>query len=181
SADTCGPALSADDPHPPPFTTTCNLTYTQQGELCGYQKKYSSNRDHLGRKISHFCPPPFPCPERDIVIQKGTNCHIDSYSAFFDNNRLSQTQLHQNFLDAGITDVYVVGLAFDYCVFYSAMDARTLNYTVYVIKDATKGIEEHGIRYATRKMKKHDILLINSSQLLSPWKNLDAPNHTDDL
>ncbi|CAF1025666.1 unnamed protein product, partial [Didymodactylos carnosus] len=203
SADTTGPALSPDDPRPPPFTSTCNLTYTQQGELCGYQKKYPSN----GANCEHEDPTrliksyqrlwPDHCiensfgarivdeilinKERDIIIKKGTNCHIDSYSAFFDNNRLSQTQLHENFLDAGITDVYVVGLAFDYCVFYSAMDARTLNYTVYVVKDAIKGIEEHGIRYATRKMQKHGIHLINSSQLLSPSKKSDAPNHTDDL
>ncbi|CAF1150119.1 unnamed protein product, partial [Didymodactylos carnosus] len=202
-ADTTGPALSANDPHPPPFTTTLNLTYTQQGELCGYQEKYSSmgvdctHEDHTRLIKSHQKLWPDHCiensfgarivdeivinKERDIIVRKGTNCHIDAYSAFFDNNRLSQTELHQNLLNAGITDVYVVGLAFEFCVFYSAMDARLLNYTVYVIKDATKGIDEYGIRHATRKMKKHGIILINSSQLLSPWENLDAPNHTEDL
>ncbi len=74
------------------------------------------------------------------VVYKGTNVAIDSYSTFFDNARRQQTDLHRYLQDAGVTDLYLCGLATDYCVLYSALDALELGYTVLVIEDACRGV-----------------------------------------
>ena len=54
--------------------------------------------------------------DKAVYVNKGTNSHIDSYSAFWDNKKLSQTELLQKLTKHGITDVYVCGLAYDICV-----------------------------------------------------------------
>jgi nicotinamidase/pyrazinamidase len=74
------------------------------------------------------------------VIHKGTDPDIDSYSTFFDNARQQQTDLHRFLQDAGITDLYLCGLATDYCVLYSALDALDLGYRVSVIEDGCRGV-----------------------------------------
>jgi nicotinamidase/pyrazinamidase len=74
------------------------------------------------------------------VVYKGTQPEIDSYSTFFDNARLRQTDLHHHLQDAGVTDLYLGGLATDYCVLYSALDALELGYSVWVIEDACRGV-----------------------------------------
>ena len=74
------------------------------------------------------------------VVYKGTRPDIDSYSTFFDNARLQQTDLHRYLQDAGITDLYLCGLATDYCILYSALDALELGYRVVVIEDGCRGV-----------------------------------------
>nr|WP_166154943.1 bifunctional nicotinamidase/pyrazinamidase [Neochlamydia sp. AcF84]NGY94620.1 Pyrazinamidase/nicotinamidase [Neochlamydia sp. AcF84] len=74
------------------------------------------------------------------VIYKGTDKRMDSYSAFFDNGRSKATELHKFLQSKGIKKVFLVGLATDYCVKYSALDALNLNYQVYVIIDACKPV-----------------------------------------
>jgi nicotinamidase/pyrazinamidase len=75
------------------------------------------------------------------VVYKGTNQDIDSYSTFYDNARIQQTGLHAYLQDAGITDLYLAGLATDYCVLFSALDALELGYKVTVIEDCCRGVE----------------------------------------
>jgi nicotinamidase/pyrazinamidase len=74
------------------------------------------------------------------VVYKGTHPEIDSYSTFFDNARRQQTDLHRYLQDAGITDIYLCGLATDYCVLYSSLDALELGYSVIVIENACRGV-----------------------------------------
>jgi nicotinamidase/pyrazinamidase len=74
------------------------------------------------------------------VVFKGTHPEIDSYSTFFDNARRQQTDLHRYLQDAGVTDLYLCGLATDYCVLYSALDALELGYRVAVIEDGCRGV-----------------------------------------
>ncbi len=71
---------------------------------------------------------------------KGTDKNIDSYSVFFDNSRRKSTGLSDYLRSRGVTDVYFVGLATDYCVLYSALDAIDLGFFVHVIADACRPI-----------------------------------------
>lgn len=102
------------------------------------------------------------------VFYKGSDRSIDSYSTFFDNQFEKSTGM-QNFLDARqIEDVYLCGLATDYCVRYSALDACFLSYNTYVIVDACKpvnvspGDEEEAIR----EMKKAGIKIVKYNEIV---------------
>lgn len=74
------------------------------------------------------------------VVRKGMNPAIDSYSAFFENDKVTSTGLGGYLRDRGITRVFVVGLAYDFCVGYSAIDARRLGFEATVLKDLTQAI-----------------------------------------
>ncbi len=75
------------------------------------------------------------------VFRKGTDPEIDSYSTFFDNAHRKSTGLGDYLESEGITDVYLLGLATDYCVKYSALDAVNLGFKTYVILDGCRGVE----------------------------------------
>ncbi len=75
------------------------------------------------------------------VIRKGTDPNIDSYSAFFDNAQLRSTGLAQILKDKKVTDVYIIGVATDYCVKFSALDAVALGFITHVIIDACRGVD----------------------------------------
>lgn len=75
------------------------------------------------------------------IFQKGTDKNIDSYSAFFDNARLRATGLGDFLKSHEVEEVYLIGLATDYCVKYSALDAVQLGFQVYVIQDACRGVD----------------------------------------
>lgn len=77
----------------------------------------------------------------DKVVYKGTDVNIDSYSAFFDNAHLRATGLDDYLVDKQVEDIYLMGLATDYCVKFSALDAVHLGFNVYVIQDACRGVE----------------------------------------
>ena len=75
------------------------------------------------------------------IIRKGMNPEIDSYSVFKDNIKESVTGLDGYLKEIGIKRIYLVGLATDYCVYYSAMDGIDSGYEVTIILDATRGID----------------------------------------
>jgi nicotinamidase/pyrazinamidase len=75
------------------------------------------------------------------IFHKGIDSEIDSYSAFFDNEHLRSTGLGDYLRENGVTDVYILGLATDYCVKYSALDARQLKFNTFVIADACRGVD----------------------------------------
>jgi nicotinamidase/pyrazinamidase len=77
------------------------------------------------------------------VFHKGIDPAIDSYSAFFDNAHRRSTGLADFLLERGVRDLFLAGLATDYCVKFSALDARQLRFNTYVIEDACRGIELH--------------------------------------
>ena len=76
----------------------------------------------------------------DRVFLKGTDKEIDSYSAFFDNGHRKSTGLGEYLREKGMHDVYVCGLATDYCVNFTALDARQLGFNVHLIEDASRGV-----------------------------------------
>lgn len=80
----------------------------------------------------------------NVVIRKGTNPGIDSYSAFFENDRSTPTGLNGYLADRGVREVWIAGLATDFCVGYSALDAAKLGFQVTLIEDASRGIDLDG-------------------------------------
>jgi nicotinamidase/pyrazinamidase len=75
------------------------------------------------------------------VFHKGEDPHIDSYSGFFDNGHRRATGLADFLRERGVTDLYVAGLATDYCVKFTALDGRQLGFNVYLIEDGCRGVE----------------------------------------
>ena len=84
----------------------------------------------------------------DLVIRKGFRPGIDSYSAFFENDHATPTGLAGYLRDRGLTDLTFVGLAQDFCVAWSAIDAARLGFRATVIEDGTRAIDLNGSRQA---------------------------------
>ena len=84
----------------------------------------------------------------EAIFRKGTNPEIDSYSAFFDNGHRKSTGLADYLRGRGITTVHVAGLAADYCVYFSALDALREGFTTFLIEDATRAIDAAGFTRA---------------------------------
>ncbi|MEQ3625652.1 MAG: bifunctional nicotinamidase/pyrazinamidase [Celeribacter sp.] len=80
----------------------------------------------------------------DLILRKGTNPAIDSYSAFFENDRITPTGLDGWLCTRGITAVTLAGLATDFCVQFSALDAARLGFRTEVALDACRGIDLGG-------------------------------------
>ncbi len=75
-----------------------------------------------------------------FVVQKGTNVEMDSYSGFFDNDKKTSTALHSLLQKRHITQVHVCGLATDYCVKYTVLDARALDYEVILLREFVRAV-----------------------------------------
>jgi|SRR5215510_522442 len=90
-------------------------------------------------------------PHAQLVLRKGFRSPIDSYSAFYENDRKTPTGLASYLRERGLTRVFLAGLAFDFCVRYSAEDARREGFAVVVIEDACRGIDVGGSMAATRQ------------------------------
>src|SRR5437899_3635142 len=101
------------------------------------------------------------------VFHKGIDPKIDSYSTFFDNVHRRHTGLANYLEKRGIKNIYLMGLALDYCVKYSALDARQLGLTTHVILDGCRGIElESGdIDHALDEMKRAGAIILKSGDL----------------
>ncbi len=102
------------------------------------------------------------------VFYKGTDKNIDSYSAFFDNKHLRSTGLSDYLLSQQIEEVYIMGLATDYCVKYSTLDAIHLGFHVYVIEDACRGVELFAgdIKQSIQDMQSAGVTFLNSIDIL---------------
>jgi len=102
-----------------------------------------------------------------FIIRKGFRKDLDSYSSFFENDRKTPTGL-DGFLKAlSIDTVLLGGLATDYCVFYSAMDAVTLGYKTYVVRDGVQGVNipEGSIEKALKFMDKAGVTFVVSEDI----------------
>ena len=80
----------------------------------------------------------------DMVIRKGFRSNIDSYSAFFENDKTTETGLAGYLRERGATQVYLTGIATDFCVYYSAIDAVKQGFEAVVITDACRAIDMDG-------------------------------------
>jgi len=89
-------------------------------------------------------------PQAELIVRKGFRREIDSYSAFYENDHTTPTGLTGYLEERGFTRVFLAGLAFDFCVRYSAEDAHRGGFAVVVIEDACRGIDLDGSVAATR-------------------------------
>lgn len=90
-----------------------------------------------GAKISHK----LDLGKIQRIFQKGANPEVDSYSGFFDNDHKSSTGLGEYLKEIGVTDVYLMGLATDYCVKFSALDCAGLGFKTHLIESGCRGID----------------------------------------
>ena len=90
-------------------------------------------------------------PHAGLVLRKGMHRMIDSYSTFYENDRTTPTGLLGYLRERGVTRIFLAGLALDFCVRFSAEDARRENWAVAVVDDACRGIDIDGSVAATRK------------------------------
>ena len=104
--------------------------------------------------ISHF----------DYIVHKGVEVGIDSYSAFFDNKKMRSTGLHEFLQKEKITDLYFAGLATDYCVYYSVLDALELGYNVSVVIDACRGIAD--VTKHLQEMEKRGAKIVHTKEVI---------------
>lgn len=101
------------------------------------------------------------------VFPKGTDPEIDSYSGFFDNGHRKATGLGDYLSAQGVTEVYLLGLATDYCVKATALDARQLSFKTHVIVDGCRGVDlaAGDVPRAMEEMRRAGVQLITSDLL----------------
>ncbi|MCY4541885.1 MAG: bifunctional nicotinamidase/pyrazinamidase [Rhodobacteraceae bacterium] len=102
------------------------------------------------------------------TVRKGFRQEIDSYSAFFENDRRTATGLHDYLSSHGIKAVACIGLATDFCVFYSVMDALSLGYRTAICEEACRAIDLEGSLEAARTaMRGKGAVEVSAAELLS--------------
>ncbi|KAK3738348.1 hypothetical protein QZH41_014330, partial [Actinostola sp. cb2023] len=105
-------------------------------------------------------------PEKeDHLCKKGYQPYIDSYSAFWSSGHFCHTDLFKILLKKGVTDVYICGLAIDYCVKFTARDAAQHGFNVYVVEDACRSISHEGCCQAKAEFKKDGVILLDSTEV----------------
>lgn len=103
----------------------------------------------------------------ELVLRKGFRPEIDSYSAFFENDRATPTGLAGYLRERGLRRVFIAGLAYDYCVAYSALDACRLDVPAIIVRDACRAIDLNGSAAAMEKeFAAAGVELIESAALL---------------
>ena len=103
------------------------------------------------------------------IIIKGTDTEIDSYSAFFDNNHINSTGLHKYLKENNVDELFITGLATDYCVYFTVKDALQLGYKTRLVTDAVKGvnINSSDSQKAIDDMEKNGAMLITSKEIIN--------------
>ncbi len=103
-----------------------------------------------------------------LIIRKGFHSQIDSYSAFMEADHKTSTGLAGYLRERGIDTVYMVGIATDFCVAWTAIDASKLGFQSYVIADATKGIDLNGsLQHAWQEMLANGVKKVYLKDILS--------------
>ncbi len=110
--------------------------------------------------------PDLHLPQAELILRKGFRREIDSYSAFFENDRTTATGLAGYLKERDLTRVFFAGLAYDYCVGYSALDARRLGLPAFVIRDACRAIDLNGsVAKIESEFTSAGVALVNSTDL----------------
>jgi len=134
-------SFAASHPGKQPFETT-RLAYGEQTLWPAHCVQGTPGADfHRGLELTRV----------ELVLRKGFRREVDSYSAFFENDRVTPTGLAGYLRERGIRRLYLVGLAFDFCVRWSAEDASAQGFEAVVIEDACRGIDASGSMAAARQ------------------------------
>jgi nicotinamidase/pyrazinamidase len=167
-----GRVIATQDWHPPGH---CSFADSHPGKKPGDKVSLPGTGDQIlwpvhcvqGTEGAAFHDRLDPAPV-NFIIRKGFRRDLDSYSAFFENDRKTPTGLEGLLKGLGIRTLVLGGLATDYCVFYSAMDALALGFRTIVLKDAVRGVgfPEGSVEKALADMEEAGILLLNSGELL---------------
>jgi nicotinamidase/pyrazinamidase len=105
-------------------------------------------------------------PQAELIIRKGFRRDVDSYSALFENDHKTPTGLIGYLRERALRRLVLAGLAFDFCVRYSAEDARHAGFEVVVVEDACRGIDVDGSVAASRRaLAVLDIAVVSASEL----------------
>jgi len=96
----------------------------------------------------------------DIIIKKGTKKNVESYSAFGDEyfGKFEKTRLHYHLKELDITDIILTGLATDYCVYNTALDAVRLGYKVHLVLSCTRGVDKTTTAKAIADLKEKEVI-----------------------
>lgn len=109
----------------------------------------------------------------ELIVRKGTDKQIDSYSAFFDNGRKKSTGLAGYLLERGVIQVTICGLAGDFCVYYTAMDALELGFQADILLDGTAAIDPDGFDEKIKLFKEKGGILIPKKERSPNGENGD--------
>lgn len=101
----------------------------------------------------------------ELILRKGMNSEIDSYSAFYDNGHLKSTGLNSYLIGKNVSEIFFTGLAGDFCVYYSAKDAINENFKVTIIEDAIRSIDNNNFQSIKKELIENGVKFINSSEL----------------
>jgi nicotinamidase/pyrazinamidase len=102
----------------------------------------------------------------ELILRKGFRPQIDSYSAFFENDRETPTGLAGYLDERNLTRVFLAGLAYDYCVGYSALDGRRLGLEAVILRDACRAIDLNGsVEQIEKQFEAAGVQLIDSGEL----------------
>jgi nicotinamidase/pyrazinamidase len=113
--------------------------------------------------------PALRIPHAQLIIRKGHRRHVDSYSAFYEADRQTPTGLAGYLRERGLQQVFLVGLATDFCVAWSALDARKAGFAAAVLEDATRAIDTGGsLARAWRDMTEAGVRRVQSSDIDVP-------------
>jgi nicotinamidase/pyrazinamidase len=101
------------------------------------------------------------------VFRKGTDAGIDSYSGFFDNGHRRATGMGDWLKERGVRDIYVMGLATDYCVKFTALDGVGLGFNVWLVEDGCRGVELRpgDVARAMEEMRAAGVKVIGSAEI----------------
>jgi nicotinamidase/pyrazinamidase len=106
-------------------------------------------------------------PQAELIVRKGFRAEIDSYSAFFENDRRTPTGLAGYLGERKLTRAFFAGLACDYCVGYSALDARRLGLTAWVVRDACRAIDLRGSAAAMEaELERAGVMVMESAEVV---------------
>jgi nicotinamidase/pyrazinamidase len=111
--------------------------------------------------------PKLRLPQAELILRKGFLREIDSYSAFFENDRTTPTGLAGYLRERGLTRVFFAGLAYDYCVGYSALDACRLGLDAVVFRDGCRAIDLNGsVAAIEAEFARAGVVLLESAALM---------------
>jgi nicotinamidase/pyrazinamidase len=112
--------------------------------------------------------PALDLPRAELILRKGFRPQIDSYSAFFENDRATPTGLAGYLRERNLERVFLTGLAYDFCVGYSALDARRLGFEAIVIRDACRAIDLQGsVAAIESEFAKSGVAVVESAEFFA--------------
>ena len=161
--------VASQDWHPEThgsFAVNHNKTPGEVIELNGLQQVLWPQHCVQGSRGSEFHQD-LESDKFDAVFTKGENPLIDSYSAFFDNGHLNKTALDDYLKKKQVSQLFVCGLATDYCVKFTALDAVDLGYKTFLLEDLSRGVDLNNgdIAKAIEEMRQAGVEVIKSTEL----------------